>query len=442
MNTLANQWVAEQEHKSMENVHGSIPFPHGASFLKKLLAFSGPGYLIAVGYMDPGNWATDIAGGSKFGYTLLSVIVLSSIAAMILQYLSAKLGIATGRDLAQACREDYPRPVSFVLWLLAEVAIVACDIAEVIGSAIALHLIFDIPLAIGTIITAVDVFIILLLQKHGFRFIEAFVMALIGTILISFGLEIILSHASASLFVANLLPNPNIVRNPEMLYIGLGILGATVMPHNLYLHSAIVQTRSFGASEKDKSEAIKFAGIDSTMALLIAFFVNAAILVVSAAVFWTKGYHQVVEIQDAYKLLTPLLGTSLASIVFALALLASGQNSTITGTMAGQVIMEGFIHLKIAPWVRRLITRSLAIIPAVIIVVLYQEHGLAQLLIFSQVVLGFQLSFAVFPLVMMTSSKKKMGNHVNSLWLTVVAFFIAIAIALLNGWLILSTVFR
>lgn len=442
MNTLANQWVREQEHKSMENVHGSIPFPHGASFLKKLLAFSGPGYLIAVGYMDPGNWATDIAGGSKFGYTLVSVIVLSSITAMVLQYLSAKLGIATGRDLAQACREEYPPPVAFMLWIVAEIAIVACDIAEVIGSAIALHLIFGLPLAIGTIITAVDVFIILLLQKHGFRFVEAFVIALIGTILLAFGIEIILSHASLPLFLANLAPNIAIIQNPEMLYIALGILGATVMPHNLYLHSAIVQTRSIGALEQEKKEAIRFAAIDSTMALLIAFFVNAAILVVSAAVFWTKGYHQVVEIQDAYTLLTPLLGTGLASIVFALALLASGQNSTITGTMAGQVVMEGFIHLRMPPWVRRLITRSLAIIPSVIIVILYQEHGLAQLLIFSQVVLGFQLSFAVFPLVMMTSSRKKMGKHVNSIWLSVVAFTIAIGIALLNGWLILLTVFK
>lgn len=427
---------------SLEEVYKTVPVPKKGSILRKLLAFAGPGYLIAVGYMDPGNWATDLAGGSKYGYTLLSVVLLSSIMAIILQYLSAKLGIATGRDLAQACHDSFSKPVNIFLWLLAEVGIVACDIAEVIGSAIALNLLFGIPLAIGTIVTAADVLLILMLQKKNVRFIEALVITLILTILICFGIEIYLSHASLTLFLRGLVPTSAILHDPGMLYISLGILGATVMPHNLYLHSSIVQTRNYSGSIASKKEAITFAAIDSTIALTIAFFVNAFILVVAAAVFASRGYHNIVEIQDAYKLFTPLLGVSLAGTIFALALLASGQNSTITGTIAGQVIMEGFINLKIKPWLRRLITRTFAIIPAVIIVLLYQSHGLSQLLIFSQVVLSFQLSFAVFPLVFFTSSKSKMGQFANSRVLSVIAFIIAFFIAGLNAWLLGVTFFK
>lgn len=435
---VLNAWRFKTKIHSLSEVYKTIPVPRAGSFIRKLLAFSGPGYLIAVGYMDPGNWATDLAGGSKYGYTLLSVILLSSIMAMILQYLSAKLGIATGRDLAQACRDSYPKPVNITLWLLAEIAIVACDIAEVIGSAIGLNLLFHIPLAWGTIITGSDVLLILMLQNKNFRIIETLVITLIVTILISFGIEMYLAQASLLSFVQGLIPIPAILQNKEMLYISLGILGATVMPHNLYLHSSIVQTRNFSPSDDARKEAVKFAAIDSTVALLIAFFVNAFILVVAASAFATKGFHNVVEIQNAYELLTPLLGTTLASTVFALALLASGQNSSITGTIAGQVIMEGFINLKIKPWMRRLITRVLAIIPSVTIVLLYQSHGLTKLLIFSQVVLSLQLSFAVFPLVLITSDKKKMGVFANSRFLTIVSYAVAFFIAGLNTWLVYS----
>ncbi len=426
--------------RSLPEVHSSLPIPHSAGFLRKLLAFAGPGFLVAVGYMDPGNWATDLAGGSKYNYTLLSVIMLSNLMAILLQSLSIKLGIVTGRDLAQACRDHFSRPVSYVLWGLCEVAIAACDLAEVIGSAIALNLLFHIPLIWGVCLTALDVLIILFLQQRGFRFIEALVITLIGTIGVCFGIEVLLSQPSL-LGIARgfLIPSPQIIRDPGMLYIAIGILGATVMPHNLYLHSSIVQTRNFQRTPEGKREAIRFSTIDSTFALTIALFVNAAILIVSAAVFYRHGYTEVAEIQDAHKLLTPLLGITGASTVFALALLASGQNSTLTGTLAGQIVMEGFLNIRLRPWLRRLITRSIAIIPAVIVTAFYGENGTAKLLIFSQVILSLQLSFAVFPLVMFTSDKLKMGEFVNPQWVKILSWVVAVFIAVLNAWLLVQT---
>lgn len=434
-------WRLDNANKSLEEVHRSIAIPKTFSFWRKLLAFGGPGFLVAVGYMDPGNWATDLAGGSRFGYTLLSVIFFSNLMAILLQHLSIKLGIVTGRDLAQASRDHYKKPVAFMLWIFAEIAIAACDLAEVIGSAIALNLLFGIPLMVGIIITALDVLLLLALQHKGFRYLEALVITLILTIIGCFGLEIWLSQPSIMGILQGLLPSPEIIVNKDMLFIAAGILGATVMPHNLYLHSAIVQTRNYDESNEGKKEAIKFATIDSTVALFLAFFVNAAILITAAATFHGKGVGEVAEIQDAYKLLTPLLGTTLASTVFALALLASGQNSTITGTLAGQIIMEGFINIRLKPWLRRLITRLIAIVPAIIVVALYGNHGLNQLLILSQVILSMQLSFAVFPLVKFTSEKIKMGPFVNPFWITILSYCIAFVIALLNIWLVFNTFF-
>lgn len=434
-------WKRKSQHKSLQEVHKSVPIPKTMSFFRKLLAFSGPGYMVAVGYMDPGNWATDLAGGSKFGYTLLFVILLSNLFAILLQHLSAKLGIVSGRDLAQACKDSFPKGVNIVLWFMAEIMITACDLAEVIGSAIALNLLFGIPLVYGVVITAADVLILLMLQERGFRTLEALVIVLVGTIIVCFGLEILFSKPELFPLLAGFIPSKEIVTNPEMLYISIGILGATVMPHNLYLHSAIVQTRNYEETEKGKKEALKFATIDSTFALLIAFFVNAAILIVAAATFHASGYGEVAEIEDAYNLLTPLLGVGLASTFFAIALLASGQNSTITATLAGQIIMEGFLNLRIKPWLRRLITRLLAIIPAIVIVILYGNSGLSKLLIFSQVVLSMQLAFAVFPLVIFTSDKQKMGVFANGWLMKVTAFSISIVIATLNIWLIYSTFF-
>lgn len=426
---------------SLPEVHKSIAVPKHFSFWRKLLVFSGPGFMVAVGYMDPGNWATDLAGGAKFGYDLLFVILLSNCFAMILQHLALKLGIATGRDLAQICRDKYSKKTAIFLWLMAEVMIAACDLAEVIGSAIALKLLFGIPILAGVIITAADVLIILLLQRKGFRYIEAVVVTLITTITACFVTELILSGPAAIPLLQGFLPGTNLFLNPEMLYIGIGILGATVMPHNLYLHSAVVQTRNYEETEEGKREAIKFATIDSTFALTLALFVNAAILIVSAATFHFSGYNGVAEIEDAYKLLAPLLGTGAASILFAVALLASGQNSTLTGTLAGQVIMEGFINLRIKPWLRRIITRLTAIVPAVIVVAIYGSHGLTNLLILSQVILSIQLSFAVFPLVMFTGSKKVMGSFANSKKLTVLSWAIALVIASLNVWLVANILF-
>lgn len=429
------------EHLSLSEVHRSVPIPTSYSFFRKLFAFAGPGFLVAVGYMDPGNWATDLAGGAKFGYDLLFVILLSNCFAIILQHLALKLGIVTGRDLAQICRENFSKKTALFLWLMAEVMIIACDLAEIIGSAIALKLLFGIPILYGVVITALDVLIILLLQRRGFRYIEAVIITLITTIAICFIVELFLSGPAAMPILQGFVPGKDLFTNPEMLYIAAGILGATVMPHNLYLHSAIVQTRDFEESETGKREAIKFATIDSIFALSLALFVNAAILIVAAATFHFSGYVGVAEIEEAYMLLTPLLGTSMASILFAVALLASGQNSTITGTLAGQIIMEGFINFRMKPWLRRIITRLMAIVPAVIVLAVYGEASLTSLLILSQVVLSVQLSFAVFPLVVFTGSKKIMGNFANTKKLTVISWAIAVCIAALNGWLIYTILF-
>ncbi len=387
--------------------------------------------------MDPGNWATDLAGGAQFGYTLLTVILASNLMAILLQGLASKLGIVTGRDLAQACRDHYSRPVSFLLWVGCEIAIAACDLAEVIGTAIALNLIFHIPIAYGVVITSLDVLLVLYLQNKGFRLLEALVIALIATVGACFLFEIIISKPPFADVMLGFLPSPEVVTNPAMLYIAVGILGATVMPHNLYLHSSIVQTRQYDETPAGKREAVHFAFIDSTLALSFALFINAAILIIAAATFHTSGHSAVGEIQDAYKLLTPLLGAG-ASTVFALALLASGQNSTLTGTLAGQIVMEGFLNIRLRPWLRRLITRSIAIIPAAIVAILYGESGTAKLLVLSQVVLSMQLSFAVFPLVMFTSNKVKMGEFANPAWLKGLAYAVALVIAGLNIWLLLQ----
>lgn len=427
-----NAFRSDTGELSLPESHGSVAVPQGGGFWRKLLAFSGPGYLVAVGYMDPGNWATDIAGGSKFGYTLLSVILLSNLMAILLQSLCARLGVATGRDLAQACRDQYSKPVSFVLWLLAEVAICACDLAEVIGSAIALNLLFGIPLTWGVVITAIDVFAILWLQNRGFRYLEAFVIALILVIGLCFAAEIVFSRPDVVAIMGGFLPKAEIVRNPEMLFIAIGILGATVMPHNLYLHSSIVQTRQYERTAGGKREAIKFATLDSTIALMFALFINAAILIVAAATFHTQGRTDIAEIQDAHQLLSPMLGVTGASTLFAVALLASGQNSTLTGTLAGQIVMEGFLKLRLSPWLRRMITRLIAIVPALVVTILYGEHGTAKLLVLSQVILSLQLSFAVVPLVMFTGSRKLMGAFVAPLWVKVLAWITATIIVVLN----------
>ena len=425
---------------SLPESHHSILIPTGLGVFRKMLAFAGPGYMVAVGYMDPGNWATDLAGGSRFGYTLLSVVLISNLMAILLQSLALKLGIVTGRDLAQACRDHYSRPVSFMLWVLCEIAIAACDLAEVIGSAIALNLLFGVPLIWGVCVTAADVLLILFLQQKGFRYLEAFVLVLVLTVGVCFGIELLLSRPDIAAVAAGLVPSPQIVSNPLMLYIAIGILGATVMPHNLYLHSAIVQTRKIGGDAASKREAIRYSTIDSTVALLFAFFINAAILILAASAFHQTGHRDVADIGDAYRLLTPLLGTTLASTLFALALLASGQNSTITGTLAGQIVMEGFLDIRLPPWLRRLITRLIAIIPAVIVTALYGEKGVGSLLILSQVILSLQLSFAVVPLVLFTSDKAKMGAFVNRRATIAVAWTVAIVIMGLNAWLVLGTI--
>jgi manganese transport protein len=432
-------WRYPRTNPSLPESHHTVQVPRGVSFWRKALAFAGPGYMVAVGYMDPGNWATDLAGGARFGYTLLSVILISNLMAILLQALALKLGIATGRDLAQACRDHYSRPVSFVLWVLCEIAIAACDLAEVIGSAIALNLLFDIPLVWGVCLTALDVLLILLLQHKGFRYLEAFVIALVATVGICFGIELLMARPGLAEVVGGLVPRAQIVTNPAMLYIAIGILGATVMPHNLYLHSSIVQTRKVLPDDASRREAIRFATLDSTVALLFAFFINAAILILAAATFHQTGHQEVADIGDAYRLLTPLLGTTFASTLFAVALLASGQNSTITGTLAGQIVMEGFLNIRLPAWLRRLITRLIAIIPAVIVTALYGEHGAGSLLILSQVILSLQLSFAVVPLVYFTSQRRKMGVFVNSRLLAATAWAVALAIVGLNAWLLVGT---
>src|SRR5580658_5264440 len=427
--------LVEITEPSLPEVHSSVHISRSPVYWRRLLGFLGPGFLISVGYMDPGNWATDIAGGSRFGYTLLFVIMASNLTAILLQSLSLKLGVATERDLAQLCHETYGRRVSFFLWIGAEIAIAACDLAEVIGSAIALNLLFHIPLFYGVLITGFDVLLILLLQRWGFRYIEALVIALIGTIIVLFGAQMFLSRPEYWLALHDLvIPSPSILTNPAMLYIAIGILGATVMPHNLYLHSSIVQSRRYERTPEGKREAIHMANIDSALALMIALFVNAAILIVAAAVFFRSGHFEVAAIQDAYKLLSPLLGVTGASTLFAIALLASGQNSSITGTLAGQVVMEGFIHIRVSPWLRRLITRSLAIIPTIIVVWFNGERGTENLLLLSQVILSLQLSFAVVPLVLFTGNRKRMGEFVNAPWLKTLSWTVAVLIAGLNGW--------
>jgi manganese transport protein len=430
-------WRHARVAPSLEEVYKSVPVD-GAGFWRKLIAFGGPGYLVAVGYMDPGNWATDLAGGSRFGYTLLSVILLSNLMAVLLQGLASKLGIVTGRDLAQACRDHYSRPVAFGLWVLCEIAIAACDLAEVIGTAIALNLLFSIPLPVGVAITAFDVFLMLFLQNRGFRVLEVMVIGLVALVGGCFLFELFLSRPDIAGIARGFVPSPSIVSDPAKLYIAIGILGATVMPHNLYLHSSIVQTRKYAESAAGKREAVRFAFLDSTIALSFALFINAAILITAAATFHTRGRTEVAEIQDAYQLLTPLLGAG-ASAMFAIALLASGQNSTLTGTLAGQIVMEGFLNIRLRPWLRRLITRMIAIVPAAIVAILYGESGTAKLLVLSQVILSLQLSFAVFPLVRFTSDKLKMGEFVNPMWLKALAYLVAGVIASLNAWLLVQT---
>ncbi|WP_342088241.1 Nramp family divalent metal transporter [Dyadobacter sp. OTU695] len=428
-----------EQLRSLSEVHSSISVPEGVGFWKKLAAFTGPGLMVAVGYIDPGNWATDIEGGSRFGYTLLSVILISNLFAMLLQHLSLKLGIATGRDLAQACRDYYSRPVSFVLWVLSEIAIAATDLAEVIGSAIALNLLFGLPLPIGVLFTAFDVLIVLYFQQKGFRIIESIVAGLMGIILLSFVYEMIVSQPSLAGIMGGLLPKKEIVTDSGMLYIAIGILGATVMPHNLYLHSSIVQTRNFKKDEPGKRSAIRFATIDSTVSLALAFFINGSILILAASAFHANGHFEIADITDAYHLLDPVLGVSLAGIFFALALLASGQSSTLTGTLAGQIVMEGFLNIRLKPWARRLLTRGIAIIPALIVSYLYGERGTAELLVFSQVILSLQLSFAVVPLVFFTSNSKIMGRFTNSRSVTLLSWVIAAIIIGLNGFLLWRT---
>lgn len=425
--------------RSLSEVHSSISVPEGVGFWKKMAAFAGPGLMVAVGYIDPGNWATDIEGGSRFGYTLLSVILISNLFAMLLQHLSLKLGIAAGRDLAQACRDYYSRPVSFVLWLLSEIAIAATDLAEVIGSAIALNLLFGLPLPVGVVFTAFDVLIVLYFQQKGFRIIESIVAGLMTIILLSFVYEMIVSQPSLAGIAGGLLPKKQIVTDPGMLYIAIGILGATVMPHNLYLHSSIVQTRNFKKDDGGKRSAIRFATIDSTVSLALAFFINGSILILAASAFHANGHFEIADITDAYHLLDPVLGVSLAGIFFALALLASGQSSTLTGTLAGQIVMEGFLNIRLKPWVRRLLTRGIAIVPALIVSYLYGERGTAELLVLSQVILSLQLSFAVVPLVFFTSNSKIMGRFANSRLLTAISWVIALIIIGLNGYLLFNT---
>jgi manganese transport protein len=425
---------------SLPEVYKSIPIPAGAGFWRKLLAFAGPGYLVAVGYMDPGNWATDLAGGARYGYRLLSVIVISNFMAILLQAMAARLGIASGRDLAQACRDRYSRTTTVMLWIVCEIAIAACDLAEVIGAAIALQLLVGLPLAWGVAVTSLDVLIVLYLQHRGFRYVEALVIGLILAIAGAFAVEIWLARPNLGALAAGLVPHLDLMRDRNMLYIAISILGATVMPHNLYLHSSIVQTRQYLDTESSKREAIRFATIDSSFALMTALFINAAILVMAAATFHGRGHETVASIGDAYQLLTPLLGTSVASAAFAIALLCSGQNATLTGTLAGQIVMEGFINLRLRPWLRRLITRLIAITPALIVVIMYGERGTDSLLILSQVILSMQLPFAVVPLVIFTSDRRLMGTFVNPRWLSSLAWLTTAVIIVLNVWLLYQTI--
>ncbi|WP_309772596.1 Nramp family divalent metal transporter [Nitrobacter vulgaris] len=434
-------WSSEAPVRpSLEEVHATVRVPATGHWLRRMLAFAGPGYMVSVGYMDPGNWATDIAGGSKFGYTLLSVILLSNLMAILLQALAARLGIAAGLDLAQACRASYSRPVNFMLWLVCEAAIIACDLAEVIGTAIALQLLFGIPLIGGALIAALDAFLLLLLMNRGFRFLEAFVVALLIVIAVCFAIQIVAAAPPVAEILRGFAPSREIVTNPAMLYIAIGIIGATVMPHNLYLHSSIVQTRAYPRTTEGRRSAIRWATADSTLALMLALFVNAAILIVAAAVFHRSGHTEVAEIGDAFRLLSPLLGLGIASTLFAVALLASGINSTVTATLAGQIVMEGFLRLRMPMLARRFVTRGIAIVPVIVVTALYGESGTAQLLVLSQVVLSMQLPFAVIPLVRFVSDRRKMGDFAISTGTAAVAWIIAGVIVILNVKLLADTV--
>ena len=429
---LNQDWQKDRGEASLSEVHVSIPVKKSAVGWRKFMAFLGPGYLVAVGYMDPGNWATSLAGGAQFGYTLLAVALISNLMAILLQSLCARLGVASGRDLAQACRDSYSKPASFCLWVLAELAICATDLAEVIGTAIGLYLLFNIPLEIGVIITAFDVFLVLGFQKLGFRWVEAFIISLLFVIFACFGVQVWLADPDMAGVLGGFVPSTEIITNPAMLYIALGIIGATVMPHNLYLHSAIVQTRAFGDTKKEKKEAIKFATIDSTIALMLALLVNASILILAAAAFHSSGHTDVVELEKAHYLLSPLLGSVIAAPLFAIALLCCGLNSTVTATLAGQIVMEGFINIRIAPWLRRLTTRMIAIVPAMIVTVLYGAEGTGKLLIASQVILSLQLPFAVVPLVMFTMDKRKLGDLTAPIWVSGLAALVAAVLIILN----------
>ncbi len=437
--TELTAWKRQVGQVSLPEVHRTIFVPGKVPFWRKMAAFAGPGFLISVGYMDPGNWATDLAGGAQFGYTLLAAILISNLMAVFLQHLCVKLGVVTGRDLAQACRDHYSVPTVWFLWILCELAIAACDLAEVVGSAIGLQLLFGIPVIWGCLITCLDVLIVLYLHNKGFRWVEAIVIALIATVGVCFTAELFFSKPSITGVLLGFVPSADILKNREMLYVSIGILGATVMPHNLYLHSSVVQTRNFKRTSEGKREAIRFATLDSTFALLFALFINAAILILAAAAFHWNGHQDVAEIQDAYKLLSPTLGIAAASTIFAVALLASGQNSTLTGTLAGQIVMEGFLNFRITPWLRRLITRGIAIIPAVCIVGYYGESKTTELLIASQVVLSMQLGFAIWPLMRFTGDKKKMGEFVNPVWIKISGWIITISIIVLNMKLLFDT---
>jgi manganese transport protein len=431
-------WRRARGEGSLSEVFGTVSVRPSGSIWKRMLAFLGPGYLVAVGYMDPGNWAISLAGGSKFGYALLSIALLSNLMAIVLQALSARLGIGAGRDLAQACRDAFPRALSIPLWLAAELAICATDLAEVIGTAIGLNLLFGIPLALGVVLTALDVFIVLAMQRLGFRWIEATIVALLGVIAACFAIQIALAQPHWGAVIRGFVPSAEIIRNPEQLYLALGILGATVMPHNLYLHSGVVQTRRYGQSLAERREAVVLATADSTLALMLALIINASILILAAATFYTRGETNIAELDQAHAFLAPLLGSAIAPTLFAIALLCCGLNSTVTATLSGQIVMEGFLDIRLPGWARRLITRAIAIVPAAIVTIWYGEQGTARLLILSQVVLSLQLPFAVVPLVMFTADRRKMGELVAPRWLTVIAVLIAAAIILLNAKLILD----
>ncbi|MGE3064731.1 MAG: Nramp family divalent metal transporter [Hyphomicrobiaceae bacterium] len=429
-------WRRDRGEAALSDVHRTVRVARSGSPLRRLAAFLGPGYLVAVGYMDPGNWATSLAGGSKFGYTLLFVALVSNIMAIILQSLCARLAIASGRDLAQACRDAYPAWAAIPLWVLAEIAIVATDIAEVIGTAIGLNLLFGLPLEIGVILTALDVFLILYLQRLGFRYLEALIITMLGVIAVCFAVQILQAHPVWGEVIRGFAPTTQILTNPDMLYLALGILGATVMPHNLYLHSAIVQTRAYGETEAEKREALRFATIDSTVALMLALLINASILILAAASFHKAGHTDVAELGQAHTLLQPLLGSGLAPTLFGIALLACGLNSTVTATLAGQAVMEGFLEIRLPPWLRRLTTRALAIIPAAGVTLFYGEQETGKLLILSQVILSLQLPFAIVPLVQFTAERRKMGALVAPRWLIACAVLIAAIIIALNAKLI------